>query len=970
MAGGIIGSNDLEAPTEISTKKTYKEIINNKINLIHQDTVFSIYLNQIDLIPNLIYVYSDSLVEREKTDFFFLHVHLKDPNEIITRNGNATFLGLDFIGQPDSLQIENRKYYIFKRPLAHANYKGGRIGIDNISFIRTGRYQKVVGRSHDIKISNFESTSPVEITYDFDNISLLMNGKNFDQIREKRRDALKNGILITSEKDLVDAKVSINQSQKMKSKIRLKGDWTDHLIDKKKWSFRVVMDGENTIDGMRKFSLQHPRVRNYHWEWLVNKVMKANDLAGLRYGFVNLEIVVNHKDSIQKIAAGIMAMEESFDKILIENNKRREGVILSFDESFLWNDGAKQRKYKIEPKAGTNHKLRSVSSARINVYNENKVLSDPNLSKQFDLAKDLLEALRTNKIKISEAFDIDKLTLFVAISNLFGGTHGLTWHNLRIYFNPITNKLEPISFDSNSGTKIDKIHHYPFSSGDSVYTVKLLEKMKMVSSSNFIGDIITQYSKELRDISFNLNGEFKNGFDLSILDYNSNFIKKNINPSDVIVSGLLEHNAGEMKIDVTNLSIFPVEILGLEHEDGKKLHQHLSGRTINPNKSKVINFKLEDSFVNAFVSKKNKKGEFRFPNDIKKLRVCYAILGVNHKRKGRVTPFGRNQDLSEKISDYQNLFKSNFSIFDFITVNLQDKQIKFISGDHRLSKNLIIPAGFNVVVDKDFKLDLVNNASIISYSPFECNGTKTSPIRFYSSDSSGAGIFISSSKEKSRLNYCYFTNLSNPTTDIWSLSGSVNFHETNVEISNSVFENNRSEDALNIIRSEFSIASSTFKNTQSDAFDGDFVKGEIEACEFLDTGNDGIDVSGSDIFVKSVVINNPADKAISAGESSKISGENVKVVGGEIGIVSKDLSKIELSGVIIERTRLGLSSFQKKTEYGTGRIEISNLKLLNNELDYLIENGSQLLIDKIPVKTVSNKVIDQMYGKEYGKSSG
>ncbi|MEX0361521.1 MAG: hypothetical protein AB3N10_11120, partial [Allomuricauda sp.] len=79
--------------------------------------------------------------------------------------------------------------------------------------------------------------------------------------------------------------------------------------------------------------------------------------------------------------------------------------------------------------------------------------------------------------------------------------------------------------------------------------------------------------------------------------------------------------------------------------------------------------------------------------------------------------------------------------------------------------------------------------------------------------------------------------------------------------------------------------------------------------------------------------------------------------------------RVELSDIEISGTRLGLSSFQKKTEYGHGLIKISNLKLKNIEVDHLVENGSTLTIDGIPVQTVSNNVIDQMYGNEYGKSS-
>ena len=58
-------------------------------------------------------------------------------------------------------------------------------------------------------------------------------------------------------------------------------------------------------------------------------------------------------------------------------------------------------------------------------------------------------------------------------------------------------------------------------------------------------------------------------------------------------------------------------------------------------------------------------------------------------------------------------------------------------------------------------------------------------------------------------------------------------------------------------------------------------------------------------------------------------------------MVSKDLSTVTLSDVRIFSTRLGLSAFQKKSEYGVAKIAINNLILKENELDYLIENRFQ-----------------------------
>ena len=165
------------------------------------------------------------------------------------------------------------------------------------------------------------------------------------------------------------------------------------------------------------------------------------------------------------------------------------------------------------------------------------------------------------------------------------------------------------------------------------------------------------------------------------------------------------------------------------------------------------------------------------------------------------------------------------------------------------------------------------------------------------------------------------------------------------------------------------MSSTRFQDTFSDSFDGDFVAGTITDCQFYNAGNDAIDVSGSQLTLRDVLIKNPLDKAISAGEASVISGESIQVFDGEIGIVSKDLSRVLLKDVLIENTRLGFSSFQKKSEYGKASIDISGLSQVNNETDFLIESGCRLTINNKKMPTISSKVIEQMYGAEYGKSS-
>ncbi len=952
--------NEFESPTVLLGSHSIESIITNNVNTIHQDSICSIHLSNEMGNTNLYYVYNAPLTKDQLNDVFFLHVYLKDKTEWKI-NGTGEYINMDFMAKPTEVKIDGKKYFVFKRFFQHKS-----MTLDNIDFINTGRYKKGIGRSYDLTKLRFDHIPLSNSKNNLEKIVITIKAKEFKKLSDKRKSALKIGILSSDDGDFVKAKIGAKNKSELKSELRLKGDWTDHLKDSVKWSFKVKLEGENTLFGMSKFSIQQPKVRNYVWEWLFNKVLKENDLIGLRYDFINVDLQIEDKDAMLKKDMGIMAIEESFDKILIENNKRREGVILNFDESILWADRTKQRELNL-PHAGADRDLYSIYTAPISVFNENKVLASPTLKKQFDIAKNLLQGLRKGKLKISEVFDIDKLTFFVALSNLFGGYHGLVWHNLRIYYNPVTNKLEPISYDSNSGNKISGITHYVLSENDTLYQQKLIEKLELVSSSKFVQNLYDLNYEQLNALMINLNTEFDTNFDRSILENNSNLIKKQIYPSNSIISHLYNQTSKEMILSIKNISNFPITINSLETQKGTKLSKTIHNAIIFPNEQKNITVPLKASFVNAFVSKKNKKGEFRYPKDVSKIRVDFKVLGATYNDYGTIIPYREeNPDFAIR---YRQLSDFKPEDFEFISVNEKDKIINFKSGAYRINKTIRIPAGFTLQIEKGFSLDLTNQASILSYSPMICKGTENSPIKFFSSDGTGNGILVSNCNQLSILDHCFFNNLSNPSAMDWSLTGSVNFNEANVNITNSNFEKNRCEDGLNIIRSDFYLDSVTFSDTFSDAFDGDFVIGKLENCTFFNCGNDGIDVSGSTIEVYNIVVTNASDKAISIGEGSKMAGSQVKIVGGEIGVVSKDLSDIQLKGVNITNSQLAISSFQKKSEYGPGTIALTNLTLLNNGLDYLIEENSALSIDGKLVESKSARVIDKMYGNEYGKSS-
>ncbi len=166
-------------------------------------------------------------------------------------------------------------------------------------------------------------------------IFIDINFENYQKINYKREQALEIGVLVSSEEDYVPATIRY-KNKEVNVRLRLKGDLLDHLKGDK-WSFRIKVRGDDTLFGMKTFSIQGPRTRNYLDEFVYHKALKKEGVMFLRYDFI--EVIINGKNK------GIYAIEEHFEKQLIENNERREGIILKFNEDMRWEGDLMARNY-------------------------------------------------------------------------------------------------------------------------------------------------------------------------------------------------------------------------------------------------------------------------------------------------------------------------------------------------------------------------------------------------------------------------------------------------------------------------------------------------------------------------------------------------------------------------------------------------------------------------------------------------
>ena len=318
---------------------------------------------------------------------------------------------------------------------------------------------------------------------------------------------------------------------------------------------------------------------------------------------------------------------------------------------------------------------------------------------------------------------------------------------------------------------------------------------------------------------------------------------------------------------------------------------------------------------------------------------------------------------SEKSLDFLNYFKYSK---DSNSIFLKKKNTT-------IAKKIIIPKGLKVVLNAGETIDLISSSSILSYSSFNINGEIGKMVKVTSSDSTGEGIHILQNKDLSNINYLDFSNQSSLYDTLkynhQDLPSAFTVYGGKVTIENSEFKDLKSEDAVNLFRCKFKIENIKIENTFSDAFDADFCSGFMKNCSFTNCGNDGVDISGGRLEISESEFLNIKDKAISAGEESKLKASKCIIQNSSMGIISKDLSVVESIENKLLDCEIGYCAFQKKGEFGPAEILSNSDEITNCLLNNLIEYNSNLTFDGKKVKVFQNNVINYLYGKKYGKAT-
>lgn len=283
------------------------------------------------------------------------------------------------------------------------------LGYDDSSAKSFDNYYEILTRGLKHKLYG-ENVQSVNMNIDYNNLLILENGRTDKDIKKWAKATVNYDV------------ESKSTNKKLKIKLRAKGDRLEHRKNFSSMSFKVDVRGEELFLGMEEFSIQKPNLRGYAWESLYHLTAKKNDLLSLKYFPINL--FINGKDH------GLYMVEESFGKEVLERNNKKNGPIFSINE--ILGEYYPNVTYEVYSED----------------YWKKNNLDILNYSK-----KRLVDIKNSpENIKLESLFDIEKWAKFFAISDALSTYHGSIEKSVKLYFNPVTGKIEPIGFDG---------HHTP-----------------------------------------------------------------------------------------------------------------------------------------------------------------------------------------------------------------------------------------------------------------------------------------------------------------------------------------------------------------------------------------------------------------------------------------------------------------------------------------------------------------------------
>ena len=361
--------------------------------------------------------------------------------------------------------------------------------------------------------------------FELEVIHLTIKAPAMAKLDHFRSEAIEAGVLKRSKDDYVPCQLAY-KGDSLKGKIRLKGDWVDHLSDGK-WSFRVKLK-DGFVDSVETFSLQSPKSRDFLNGYVFHRLLRYHNILSPKMTFV--ELVVNGD------SWGIYNFEEHLSDEMTIHQGRGEGVILNFQDDIFF-----------EAVQNNDNLIGLIAKAKIKLKANKSILK--NNQKQVEKATSIIKNYQSQTDSLYRDFNHDKMAKYYAICDLTRAYHAMGWINIRFFYDLKTELMEPIGYDGypvmdwgmpylghqalhakTTKHKLDQVKVVYSALYNDRLKAKYYDNLQLITNSAAINSFIKSIKADLTFYESEIQKEFRAySYDWSFLPTNGTEIRKALN---------------------------------------------------------------------------------------------------------------------------------------------------------------------------------------------------------------------------------------------------------------------------------------------------------------------------------------------------------------------------------------------------------------------------------------------------------
>jgi hypothetical protein len=724
-----------------------------------------------------------------------------------------------------------------------------------------------------------------------------------------------------------------------KGKLRFHGtDFPHFQYDKK--SFYIKVSKKKLLNRVRRFSLIIPE-QNSLATVFANRLYEK--YAGFKIETFLCRVRINGVDQ------GVYLFEEKLHKSLLEKNGLSGvDIIEPFDE---WD-------YQYRRNNARYPFLRSIANTKFK-----------NISKRelYQLVKYEYLFSSASVSNIKKIIDEDAFALVDALRVLFGDAHQISGDNYKLLYNTSTgfflpffrteDVLSPIS--PAPGSALFEGNLYP---EENSLLRKLIRDDKYRERRNrFLVRLLEDKDKIIRQFDEIIEQQLP----VITADASNNlpvfYLKKNI----LKKRRALEHNFREIEayinyakayVDLRKISPGNY-LLNIEPDANSGLEMVSCKLDTVAGKLRIEDLQTGDTqFAESGDLTKFFSGKYFLPGLDEQLRVSgrrysyritcekgnkisgfavefiNALTGRKIEDKNVLTVFIDKPDRHYFSMNYldgtaEELIR-NFPAFRFKV----DRDSIFIRrGAYTLLDDMVIPSGYNLVIEKGTRIKIAPEKSIVVYGGLLIRGSETQKVcisALNSSEPFGVVGAVGGGETRCNISWLELSGGKDALINGSYLSGGLSlYRHAEVIIRNSRIHDNHADDGVNIKDAEVILENNFFKANHADQVDLDFCKGRVSGNYFVraaeplsgestvlssDANGDGLDLSGGKIIAENNVFINFLDKGVSIGEGAKTALFNNRFTDNRSAVTAKDQSEVFLVGNKYDDNTLNLELYRKK----------------------------------------------------------